>query len=243
MNNLSVKRQEYKYFVNNADTYRLGSMLDSLMKLDEYADIVTKKYTVTSLYFETPEDDDLNEKLDGILTREKHRIRLYNHDHSVIKLETKKKNGTVISKDTAPLSVEDALALIGGNYPLEGSDNKLKNLIISKLKAKAYRPKVIVEYSRQAYCLPYGNIRITFDTDLRTYNTSTNLLELNCATSSPVFLDNSQILEVKFSADLPSYLLDVLKTIPSVRSSISKYVLCQRYTNHDPRKDCITPSF
>jgi len=223
--------------------HRLCSMLDPLMQLDEYADAITKEYKVTSLYFETPDDDDLDEKLDGILIREKHRIRLYNNNHSTIKLETKKRNGTVISKDTAQISIDNAMNIGNGNYNHSDLDNELAKLIAVKLKSKAYKPRVIVEYDRQAYYLPYGNIRITFDKNLKTYNTHTNLFELSDVSKSSVFLDNSQILEVKFGVELPSYLTDILKTVTSTRSSISKYVLCQRYVNFDPSKDFIVPSF
>jgi len=243
MSTLSIKRQEYKYFINNADVYKLSTILKSLMKLDKYADSKTKDYTVTSLYFETPNDDDLNEKLDGVLIREKHRIRLYNHSHSAIKLETKKRNGTVIAKDSTQIEITDAVDLGNGCYDPCAFDNELAKLIAIKLKSKAYKPRVIVEYDRQAYYLPYGNIRITFDKKLRTYNTHTNLFELNNIAKSPVFLNNNQILEIKFSVKLPSYLTDVLETIPSARSSISKYALCQRFINHDPSKDYIIPTF
>lgn len=243
MINLNIKRQEYKYFINNADVHRLTSMLKSLMLIDEFANAETKEYTVTSLYFETPDDDDLDEKLDGILVREKYRLRIYNNQNSTIKLETKKRNGTVISKDSAQIKASDARNLSNCLYNPSDFDNELAKLICIKLKSKAYRPRVIVEYERQAYYLPYGNIRITFDKNLRTFNTHTDLFKLNEVARSPVFLNNNQILEVKFGEELPSYLLDILKTIPSIRSSISKYVLGQRYINHDPRKDYIVPVF
>jgi hypothetical protein len=242
MSSLSIKRQEYKYFIHNADVYKLSTILNSLMKLDEYADSKTKEYTVSSLYFETPNDDDLNEKLDGILIREKHRIRFYNYSKSTIKLETKKRNGTVISKDSVQIGVTNAVDLGNGCYNPSAFDNELAKLIAIKLKSNSYKPRVIVEYDREAYYLPYGDIRITFDKNLRTYNTHTNLFELNNFAKSPVFLNNNQILEIKFSVKLPSYLTDVLETIPSIRSSISKYALCQRFTNHDLYKDHIIPS-
>jgi len=243
MSTLSIKRQEYKYFINNADVYKLSTILESLMKLDKNADFKTKEYTVTSLYFETPNDDDLNEKLDGLLIREKHRIRLYNHSHSAIKLETKKRNGTVIAKDSTQIEINNALDLVNGFCDPSAFDDELAKLITIKLKSKVYKPRVIVEYDRQAYYLPYGNIRITFDKNLRTYNTHTNLFELNNIAKSPVLLNNNQILEVKFGEKLPSYLTDVLESVPSIRSSISKYVLCQRFINHDPNKDYIIPTF
>ena len=43
-------------------------------------------YTVTSLYFDTPYEDNFNEKVDGIISREKFRIRKYSTS-STIKFE------------------------------------------------------------------------------------------------------------------------------------------------------------
>ena len=73
--------------------------------------------------------------------------------------------------------------------------------------SEAYKPRVIVEYERQAYYLPYGNIRITFDKNLRTFNNHTNLFELNNAAMSPIFLNNNQVLEVKSGEELRAELL------------------------------------
>ena len=169
------------------------------MKLDEHADLKTKEYTVTSLYFETPNDDDLNEKLDGILRRKKHRVRIYNNDPTTVKLETKKRIGTFVSKDSAIISVETANSIINNNYSSVKSESKFCNNIVTNLKAHGYRSRVVVEYDREAYYLPFGNIRITLDKNLRTYNTYTDIFNLKNSPSVPVFLDNDQILEIKFS--------------------------------------------
>ena len=48
------------------------------MQTDPHA--VGGKYFVRSLYFDTPTDTALREKLDGVNRREKFRIRYYNHD-------------------------------------------------------------------------------------------------------------------------------------------------------------------
>ena len=243
MKSINLKRQEYKYFINNADIYKLKALIASVMNVDDYANVESNGYTITSLYFETPDERDLDEKLDGLLVREKHRIRIYNHNHSHIKLETKKRNGTVISKDSIQISKNIANKLISGDYALNAGDDELLKTIKIKLQSSAYRSKVIVEYDREAYCLPYGNIRITFDKNLRTYNTEHELFNLKHIEPSPVFFDNSQIIEVKFNIELPQYLNDILQTVPATRSSISKYVLSQRFANHDPWKDYLLPSF
>ena len=86
MSIFNVRREEYKYFINNADIYALKSLISEVMNIDTYAHPIKKHYTVTSLYFDTCLDNDLDEKLDGLLEREKIRLRIYNSEHSTIKL-------------------------------------------------------------------------------------------------------------------------------------------------------------
>ena len=50
-----------------------------------------------------------------MLTREKYRIRLYNHDPSVIHLERKFKHGGLGYKELALLTEEQAKQIVGGN--------------------------------------------------------------------------------------------------------------------------------
>ena len=78
----------------------------------------------------------------------------------------------------------------------------LKNLL-QKLKSEGYKAKNIVEYDREAYYLPYGNIRITLDLNLRTYNSNLNFNRINNSPTS-VLPKNMNILEVKFDIPLLS---------------------------------------
>lgn len=51
-------------------------------------------YRITSLYFDTPSDTALRQKLEGVDRREKFRLRYYGEDLSFIRLEKKfKMNG------------------------------------------------------------------------------------------------------------------------------------------------------
>ncbi|MBN4080085.1 NAD-dependent epimerase/dehydratase family protein [Beggiatoa alba] len=79
-----------------------------------------------------------------------------------------------------------------------------------------------------------GNLEslTSIDKNLRTYNAYTDLLNLEKHPNSPIFLNNDQILEVKFSEPLPPFLNNVLSSFSLIRCSISKYVLSQRYTDY-----------
>ena len=70
--------------------------------------------------------------------------------------------------------------------------------MISYLDAFKYKAKVIVEYEREAYFLPYNNIRITFDKNLNTYN-NFDFNNIEKGTCSPVINERMITLEVKFS--------------------------------------------
>ena len=81
-------RHEYKFSINEADDYIVSNRLRKLFKHDEFADEFGN-YRVSSLYFDTPNDKALRQKLDGVSEREKFRIRYYNDDLSFIRLEKK----------------------------------------------------------------------------------------------------------------------------------------------------------
>jgi hypothetical protein len=125
---------------------------------------------------------------------------------------------------------------------LVNSGNDFLNLSYAKLKSGGYRPNIIVEYDREAYYLPYGNIRITFDLNLRTYNTSTDFFSLKRPTL-PVFQDDLQVLEVKHSIPLPSHLRFILSKINASRSAISKFILAQKYNQKSSYRDRIEVPF
>lgn len=92
LNNLKVTRIENKYLVDKQDFFLLEECLRSLMIEDR------KKYTVSSLYFDSIDDTDLKEKLDGILLREKYRIRIYDYQDEIIKFEVKRKTTALFPK-------------------------------------------------------------------------------------------------------------------------------------------------
>jgi len=232
-----LARQEFKYFISSSELIVLRSLLKHIMKLDHYADPHTRQYKVTSLYFETPESQDLQEKIDGINQRSKYRVRQYNHDGSVIKFEIKKKCGNVIEKKSAMVDHATVLELCKGSYEvLKNIDNKFLNDAYIRLKIQGYQPKVIVEYDREAYTLPYGNIRISFDRNLVTYNTDTNLLDIK-TTGVPVLDADIHILEVKSSIGIPTHIRKIIQQVSATRTAASKYVFSRRFTDHHRWRD------
>lgn len=143
----------------------------------------------------------------------------------------------------AIITTHDASEVLNGNYKsLINSNSEFLKLSYAKLTSRGYRPKLIVEYDREAYFLPYGNIRITFDLNLRTYNSETDILNISNA-SIPIFEDNLQVLEVKHSIPLPSHLKFILSKIPAARNAISKFVLGHKYIESSSYRDPVNAPF
>ena len=103
--NTTVRREEYKYYIGQSELGNVELALKSLMALDPSCDNPKGYYVVKSLYFDTPNSRDLDEKMDGIIDREKYRIRTYpNAKNEKFKLEKKSKIDSVIEKNSLSIS-------------------------------------------------------------------------------------------------------------------------------------------
>ena len=239
MNNLYVKRQELKYYVNSIEADRMRGLFKKLFLSDNNTK-ANNNYLVSSLYFENYDDKNLDEKLDGILSRRKYRIRIYNKDHSIIKLENKIKENNTISKIGSIITKQDSQHLYNLNFKNIKKRSSNLNKMITYLDVFKYKPKVIIEYEREAYFLPYNNIRITFDKNLSSYNNFTDINNIHKGAAVPVINERMVTLEVKFSNELPIYLKNILSTLPASRASIGKYVIGQRFMNYSDWRDPLT---
>ena len=75
--------------------------MERLDGLQDFLVVPAGTYTITSLYFDDPENTGLAEKLDGLKLHSKFRLRTYDHGQELIKLERKDKQGILTEKFTA----------------------------------------------------------------------------------------------------------------------------------------------
>lgn len=216
-------RHEYKHSITSADMVTLRMRLSAVMQHDSFT--VGGKYFIRSLYFDNIFDKALLEKLNGVNQREKFRIRYYNSDTSFIRLEKKAKFGGLSSKQSAPLTYEQADLLARG-IPVHDSKNELINELAFKMDTQLLKPKTIVDYTREAFVYPAGNVRVTLDYNIRTGMDSTELLDPNCVT---VPTGEDIILEVKWDEYLPSAIEQAVQLGSRQTSSFSKYAACRIY--------------
>ena len=222
-------RHELKYPINTADCYALRQRISSFMKRDLHTG-EDGLYTVRSIYFDNADDKALREKIYGVQKREKFRIRYYNDDLSFIALEKKIKYNDLCMKLDAQLSRDEYLALLSGETEwMRSHPSELVREFCCKLKYQQLRPRVMVSYLREPYVYPPGNVRVTFDSKIRTSLFSRSFLfdEVRdiCATDS----SGDVILEVKYDAFLPEIISCLLQTAGLRRQAFSKYGACRRF--------------
>jgi hypothetical protein len=96
------------------------------------------------------------------------------------------------------------------------------------MKWDILKPKAIVDYTREAYVYPVGNVRITFDKNIRTGIHSKNLFDMNLPTVNAI--DNRYIvLEVKYDEFLPEIIQHIIQTGDRQATAISKYAAARIY--------------
>lgn len=218
-----VMRHEWKHEINPSDMITLRHRLQATIKPDEHT--TDGKYEIRSLYFDTLEDKALREKLDGVNIREKFRIRYYNNDTSYIQLEKKSKRGNLGNKESAFLSKEEAQAIIDGDHDwMRLHESPLVKELYTKITTQGLRPKTIVDYTREAYIYPPGNVRVTMDYHIRTGLFHTDFLNPECPTI-PID-DSTIILEVKWDEWLPDIIRDIVGLKDRHCVAFSKYAAC-----------------
>ena len=230
-----VKRTELKYFISEVDVDRIKVILNSLLISDKN-NLDQDGYVISSVYFDTLHDDDFNQKLDGIMFREKYRIRIYNNNIEFGKFEIKRKLNNAIEKLSVNINKEEILLIISGDFsPLE----KHKSVAYAgeRMKCKGYVAKNIVTYNRVAFYLPFNNIRVTLDLDLRSHGFATDLSKIKTLPVISLQAKGYEILEIKYEGDFPDFIRSVLSNFRTIRSSISKYGLSRIDSNSEIHGD------
>lgn len=213
-------RHELKHYINYGDLLQLRSRLKCVARHDENA-ADGSGYRVRSLYFDNYNDKVLREKIDGVDEREKFRLRLYNNDSSFIRLEKKTKKNGLCYKKSALITKEECKRLLEGDAGvLKENGDKLLLELYAKMCFQQLRPKNIVDYMREAYVFPAGNVRITLDYDIRTGSDVNSFLEteINTVSIPKVF-----ILEVKYDEFLPELMRGIVSLSSRQSAAFSKY--------------------
>ncbi|MGI5850406.1 MAG: polyphosphate polymerase domain-containing protein [Christensenellales bacterium] len=225
--NVGIYRHEDKYYINRHEAFLLKSYLEKSMHPDKNAG-ANGEYWIRSLYFDTLDNKDFFDKINGFSERGKLRLRIYNMNNKTVKLELKNKRGNYILKESLELDKEHASLLISGiSEPLLSYGSQLANKVFLYMHLERLRPILLIDYEREAYTFPFQNIRITIDKNVRASINPRHFYQKEIM-MVPVFNDTQYVLEVKYHTILPGFIRSILSNVCPLKTSVSKYCLARK---------------
>ena len=219
---LFTLRKEIKYILPYGQALIIRKQLDKLIPRDDHC--IDAPYSVRSLYFESVNGTDFSDKLAGLEDRKKIRLRIYDGDLSLCKLEIKQKTGDWQQKHSLILPMEAARELTHGNYDIlkkyfQGNETSIKAYSI--MSQGQYRPAVQIEYDRIAYHYPMYDTRITLDINIRASESNMDIFSKK-VNYTPVMPENI-VLEIKYNGKLMGFISSIFSPYHLTQNSYSKY--------------------
>lgn len=221
----NILRHELKYYINESVYHTLRERFltivgpDPNMKKEE-------GYLITSVYFDDMFCSAEKEKIAGARFRKKFRIRSYEREDSFMRLECKSKFDEYISKTSAVLSREEYDRIMQNDleFLLQRKERVCQELF-GYNRTRLLKPRVAVEYLREAYISPLGNVRLTFDKDISASLGTPDMFDERFITAA-ILPEHVMVLEVKYDDYLPDFVKTTLRTAMTEKCAVSKYVMC-----------------
>ncbi len=239
-------RHEDKYIIDPLQAQILKERARAIMRRDPYAGS-DGFYSIKSLYFDDASHSCYHETENGTDPRAKFRIRAYNNDLGMLRLEKKMKARGLTAKESALISLRECEELIKGRIPEPcGGEDEKKRSLFTELGAKRLKPVIIIAYDRMPFILDAFNIRFTIDMRLSCSLETDSFLSKDLRLRVPVraeqgrflvqtagregalSLQNSgySVMELKWDDILPPHLKEYLSLESLRMSRFSKYYSC-----------------
>lgn len=228
-------RHELKYYINTVSYEEIRNRLRYVLDFDTGGNSHTVDlnepnpgYTITSLYFDDMYNSAMDEKINGTRFRKKYRIRIYNHNEDVIKLECKMKYDSYTAKESSNITRNEYNNILEGNYDvLANRTDRVSRELYAYHKLKLLHPVLAVEYLREAYIGKEGNVRITFDKNIAASIGTLDMFSSDFITTDVLPMD-LMVLEVKFDDFIPAHLVSMLQSSMTQKCAVSKYIMCRQ---------------
>lgn len=218
-------RHEYKFPATVAQCEVLRERFSAVMTPDRHGE--NGCYRITSVYLDDVYRSAYNDKLIGADTCKKYRIRTYDLSEDLLHFECKYKDRDMTSKRGIWINPEQYHSILKGDYSFvwsgEYEGSVLEDASYSNSLAML-RPSVIVDYNRQAFINPEGNVRFTIDSGFKVGAFSDDMLS-DSVRYLPVE-DFTAVIEIKYDDYLPSYLGELITGVKLRQDSVSKFLLC-----------------
>ncbi len=157
-------RYEIKYLLLPEQVPAVRAAIAGICALDAHSEeAVDRRYSVTSLYFDTPDLAFYRAKIDRAPRRLKLRARRYDSAGSPVFLEVKRRDGEVVRKTRAVCAGDWAGLLAAPREIVSRGDPALHDFSAMLEQTKA-EPRLLVRYRREAWASVIDDYaRVTFD--------------------------------------------------------------------------------
>jgi len=226
---LHFQRFEFKYVFPKRLIEGILPALLKYMEFDPFArQLPEQSYTVASLYFDSSGYGAYQEKIAGLRSRKKLRIRYYGQrlekDDPVF-LEIKRKYDAVVVKDRLKLSQKECYDFINNNLKIalpSGHDRDTLEEFLWIREHNCMTPQVLVVYRRKPLVSRIdSSFRLTLDYDLFSHRA----YWLNAYDEANLVLPDLAVLEVKFNNLLPLWFQRIIQNFGLQYQPFSKYCI------------------
>lgn len=200
------ERIEQKYLISKNDYYKLIDRLNEYLEEDKFF-----KSNINNIYYDNDNNDLIINSIEKPMFKAKVRLRSYGTDNKNLFMEIKDKYKSVVGKRRIKInSLEE----------FDNNEDQISKEIKYYIKHYNLKPKIYIGYDRLSYRAKNGDLRLTFDFNLRS---RLNNLNLSDDTGEKYFKDDLVIMEVKASNTLPLWFVRTLSELKIYPSSFSKY--------------------
>ncbi len=222
-------RFEMKYIINEVTSEKIQNEIKNFMIYDKFTD-TENHYFVRSLYFDNKLNSNFNEKVDGVKSRHKFRIRTYSRNlDSPIFLEMKGRENSRTYKLRQQIQPEYLYLFYDKKRYFELKKIYPNNVLIEKFIFDNYKKNltsnVLVDYDRTPFINKSGlYFRLTFDKNVKSLKNS-NLYTNKSLKNWKECIAGYTILEVKFDSSIPLWFHRIIQNYQLRLRSISKFVI------------------
>lgn len=221
-------RHEFKYFSPEMVLSAIEQRMSAILRLDKNVG-EGGHYAIRSIYFDDIYNTCFLENENGTDPREKFRIRIYNCSKERISLELKQKVNGMCLKTSCPVPLDMLEQILAGQIPdFTAETPYLLKKLIAQMQFRGLKPVVIVAYERVPFVYEDGNVRVTFDRNLRSSSIIEDFFNEDAA-FRPVLPVGTNMMEVKFDEFLPDFINEACQTSLLQWTSFSKFYLCRKY--------------
>lgn len=229
---LHFARFEFKYLLSARLRVEIEKELSFFLQYDPFVvDKVGHTYPVRSLYYDDPVFSAFYDKVDGLHSRSKYRIRTYGFEanqKAPLFLEIKGRHNNLVYKHRVPINDKDSQwsHLSGEKLTSavlkQANNSAVRNQFEFDCIRKGLKPVALIDYQRRPYVSKFDStFRITFDANLKVTQTRDLFPQQNKSVAKQI-LPGFTVLEVKFRHHMPSWFHRLLQAYELKRISISK---------------------